>query len=95
MKQSEHVKVILTSPESVVWEGEAMSVTSENSEGLFDLFPDHARFMTLLQEVDFVVHLPDGNDQVFPIEKAVLLFQDAMAKVYLHTHIEPVSEVTE
>lgn len=89
MATQELIKTILTSPEAVVWEGEALSVTSENSEGLFDLFPDHARFMTLLENVDLVIHLPTGDEQVFHIEKAVLLFQDATAKIYLHKHINP------
>lgn len=89
MAEPELIKTILTSPEAVVWEGEALSVTSTNSEGLFDLFPDHARFMTLLEDVDVEIHLPDGNTEVFHLEKAVLLFQDATAKIYLHKHLDP------
>lgn len=84
------ITTVLTSPEGVVWEGEAISVTSENNEGLFDVFPDHARFMTLLEDVDVVIRLPDAAqpEKVFHLEKAVLLFQDATAKIYLHTHID-------
>jgi F0F1-type ATP synthase epsilon subunit len=89
MATPELIKTILTSPEAVVWEGEAVSITSKNSEGLFDLFPDHARFMTLLEDVDVSIELPNGDEQVFHIEKAVLLFQDATAKIYLHKHISP------
>ena len=89
MATPELVQITLTSPESVIWEGEALSLTSENSEGLFDLFPDHARFMTLLENTDVVIQLPDGADEVFPLEKAVLFFEDAVAKIYLHKHIKP------
>ena len=91
MKNDELIKVILSSPEGLVWEGEALSVTSENSEGIFDLFPDHTRFMTLLEKVDLVIRLPEetDKDEVFHIEKAVLLFQDATAKIYLHKPIDP------
>ncbi len=89
MKNSEQILVTLTSPEALVWEGEAVSITSENSDGLFDLFPDHARFMTLLEGVDLNIRLKNDGEEVFYIEKAVLLFQDAAAKIYLHTHIEP------
>ena len=90
MKNDELIKVILSSPEGLVWEGEALSVTSENSEGIFDLFPDHTRFMTLLEKVDLVIRLPEetDRDEVFHIEKAVLLFQDAVAKIYLHKHVD-------
>jgi F0F1-type ATP synthase epsilon subunit len=90
MKAVEVIKTTLTSPEAVVWEGDALSISSTNSDGLFDLFPDHARFMTLLENVDLTIRQPDSSDQVFPIEKAVLLFQDSTAKIYLHKHIKPV-----
>ena len=89
MSDSELIKVILTSPESIVWQGDAITVTSTNSEGLFDLYPDHARFMTLLENVDLIVRLPDNTEEVFAIDKAVLLFADATANVYLHKHIDP------
>lgn len=89
MAEPELITTILTSPEAVVWEGHALSVTSENSEGLFDLFPDHARFMTLLEDVDLIIRLPQEQEESFHIEKAVLLFQDATAKIYLHKHIDP------
>jgi len=90
MPNTELIKTILTSPEAVVWEGEALTITSENSEGLFDLYPDHARFMTLLEDVDVTIRLLEGEEQIFHVEKAVLLFEDATAKVYLHKHISPV-----
>jgi len=90
MANTELIKTTLTSPEAVVWEGEALTITSENSEGLFDLYPDHARFMTLLEDVDVVIRLPEDSEQIFHVEKAVLLFEDATAKVYLHKHINPV-----
>lgn len=89
MRDPELINVTLKSPESVVWQGDATTVTSQNSEGLFDLYPDHARFMTLLEGVDLLVRLPTGEEKKFAIEKAVLLFEDAHAHVYLHTHIDP------
>ena len=95
MSNPEVIAVKLTSPEAVVWEGEALSLTSKNSEGIFDLYPDHARFMTLLEGVDVSLQLPNGQEEVFTIDKAVLLFQDATAKIYLHTHIEPKKEPEE
>ena len=89
MERNEYINTFLNSPEGTVWEGQAVTVTSENSEGLFDLYPDHARFMTLLEDVDLVIRLEDGDEELFHIEKAVLLFQDATANVYLHKHIKP------
>ena len=89
MKEREFIKVTLTSPDAIVWKGHALTVTSENSEGLFDLYPDHARFMTLLENVDLVIRPEDGEELTFHIEKAVLIFQDGTLKIYLHKHIDP------
>ncbi len=93
--QQELIDVVLTSPRSVVWQGQALIVSSQNSDGVFDLYPDHARFMTLLEQVDLIIQLSDKTEEVFHIERAVLLFQDAEAKIYLHKHIEPESSVEE
>ena len=89
MPQTEYIHTHLTSPESIVWEGEATTITSKNSEGIFDLYPDHARFMTLLEDVDVVIRPPEEAEKTFHVEKAVLIFQDATAKIYLHKHIDP------
>jgi len=39
-----HVKI--NSPEKILWEGEAVSVSSANSRGPFDVLPMHANFVT-------------------------------------------------
>ena len=91
MKRNEYINTFLTAPDGVVWEGQSLTVSSENSEGIFDLYPDHARFMTLLEDVDLVIRLEEDQEEVFHIEKAVLLFENSTAKVYLHKHIDPKS----
>lgn len=88
MRRKEYINTFLTSPDALVWSGQAVTLTSENSEGLFDLYPDHARFMTLLEDVDFIIRQDEDKEEVFHIEKAVLLFENATAKVYLHKHID-------
>src|ERR1051325_2061123 len=44
-----HVKV--QTPEKVLWEGEADAVTSRNSAGVFDILPEHANFISMLEAV--------------------------------------------
>ena len=38
------------SPEAVVWAGDVAALETVNSEGAFSILPDHARFMTLINE---------------------------------------------
>ena len=44
-----HVRI--TQATDVLWEGEALSVSSENVDGPFDVLPLHANFVTLLKDV--------------------------------------------
>ncbi len=84
MQSNDTISVVVMSPQAVVWEGAVVSLTSANSEGVFDLLPDHARFMTLLEKTPVTLVLGDGTEKVIAIEKAVLFFQDNTAKIYIH-----------
>lgn len=43
------LNVKVTSPDQVIWEGQAMWVSSTNSKGNFDILPLHANFMTIIE----------------------------------------------
>ena len=85
MKSQDTFQVVVMSPDAVVWQGNALSLSSLNSEGPFDLLPDHARFMTLLQKVEVTLELPQDTQHVLHLEHAVLFFQDSKATIYIHT----------
>lgn len=84
MHQQDSISVTILSPDSIVWSGRVLSLSSSNGEGNFDIIPDHARFMTLLRKVPLVVHELDGSDASFTFDTAVLFFQDNVAKIYTH-----------
>ena len=41
--------VEIASPEKQIWEGNALSVSSVNSAGPFDILPMHANFITIVE----------------------------------------------
>lgn len=84
MKKQDSIVVTIMSPREVVWKGEALSLSAVNSEGNFDIFPDHARFMSLVQKEPIIVYEIDGSNRSFTYENAVLFFQDNIAKIYIH-----------
>ena len=43
------ITVKISTPTDVLWEGEAVSVSSVNSQGPFDILAQHANFVTLVQ----------------------------------------------
>lgn len=47
--------VAINSPEKVIWEGRALSVTSTNSKGVFDVLPHHANFITIIENKPILI----------------------------------------
>lgn len=73
------------SPDEIVWSGEALSLSSENSEGVFDILPGHANFMTLIKHTN-VNLISEGSEEVsFSLEHGVLYFNEDEAKIYVHS----------
>lgn len=46
---AEMLKVRINSPEAVLWEGEALWVSSKNSQGPFDVLPFHTNFVSIIE----------------------------------------------
>lgn len=51
------LNVKILSPTQTIFEGEALSVSSVNSAGKFDILPYHANFITLVQKSPVVLRL--------------------------------------
>ena len=49
------LNITINSPEKIIWEGRASSVSSENSAGKFDVLPGHANFVTMIEGKPIVV----------------------------------------
>jgi F0F1-type ATP synthase epsilon subunit len=47
---SDQLTVRINSPEKFIWEGTAVSVSSANDRGPFDILPMHANFVTLIKK---------------------------------------------
>lgn len=83
-QQQDKISVIIMSPDAVLWEGDVLSLASTNSEGDFDILPDHARFMSIIEKKPIVLYQKNGMEQSFTFDNAVLFFQDNSAKIYTH-----------
>jgi F-type H+-transporting ATPase subunit epsilon len=73
--------VKIVTPAGVIWEGTAESVSSHNSSGDFDVLPDHANMVTLIEKEPIIL-LTAGKEQRFEFEKAVLSVRDNRVAVY-------------
>lgn len=81
----------ILSPAAHLYEDEVSSITAENNEGLFDILPDHARFMSLLKSGPFTIHMQDGNQKTVNFDTALLFFRDNTATVYVQEPLEKIA----
>lgn len=88
---NETIHTIIMSPVAKVWETEATVISAENSEGVFDILPDHARFMSLISATPVTIEQPDAPAQTFTFDNAVLFFEDNKAIIYVQ---EPLAQIS-
>jgi F0F1-type ATP synthase epsilon subunit len=86
------ITVKIMSPVALVWETQALSVSAENSEGIFDILPDHARFMTLIRNMPLTVELPDSPAKTFTFENAILFFEENTAVIYIQETLQKIAQ---
>lgn len=55
---NELLHVRINTPEKLLWEGEARSVSSKNADGPFDILPMHANFITIVENEKILVRTP-------------------------------------
>jgi F0F1-type ATP synthase epsilon subunit len=89
MNNSLHV--IIQSPVAKVWEGEVLALSAENSEGVFDIWPDHARFMSLLNASALSLELPNAVKKSFTFQNALLYVAEDIATIYVQEPLQKIS----
>ena len=78
----ETLKVVINSPDELIWEGEAESVSSENSTGKFDVLAEHANFVTMITNKPITIRTVGGKNQVFSYKTAVLSVRGGRVTIY-------------
>ncbi len=79
-----HVRII--SPQQLILEADAQSVSSKNSQGPFDILAQHANFITMVEKNPIVVRVKGQKAQKFDFPMAIILATDN--KVDIFTYIQ-------
>lgn len=82
-----YLNVSITSPKLELYKGEASSVSSTNSLGKFDILPEHANFVTLIEKNPIIIRPPKGKPLTFSFALAVLAVNKNQVSIY--TDIQP------
>lgn len=91
MQQLLQVKII--SPNKVIFESQAKSVSSKSSLGPFDILPQHANIIALIQRTPISVVLADGKKMEFKFPMAIVYNIKNVVKIYTDILAQPNIEI--
>lgn len=66
------LNVKILTPKQTVFEGQALSVSSTNSVGKFDILPSHANFITLVENQSIEIQDMNRQMQTFQFSQAII-----------------------
>jgi|SRR3989338_351674 len=76
--------VSINNPDETIWEGAAQSVSSENSSGPFDILPQHANFLTIVENKPLIVRTV-MHKEIFNFPTCVIYTHDNYVSIYTLT----------
>ncbi len=79
-----HIRII--SPQQLILDTEADSVSSKNSQGPFDILPQHANFITLVENSPIVIRSKGQKPLNLKFPVAIIMNQEN--KVNIYTYIQ-------
>lgn len=76
------IKVFVRSRTKTFYDGNAYSVTSYNTKGIFDVLPYHANFISLIEK-ELIVDKGQQTEQKIPVNKGLLCVFNDKVDIYL------------
>ena len=83
-----HVRII--SPQQLILDTEAFSISSKNLYGPFDVLALHANFITVIENSPIVVRVPNQKPITYKFPLAIILVTEN--KVNIYTYVQPQTE---
>lgn len=80
-----HVRII--SPQQLILDSDAESVSSKNLSGPFDILAQHANFITMVEKSSIYIRTKGQKQQKFDFPMAIIMVTDN--KVDIYTYIQP------
>lgn len=76
------LQVKITSPQEVMYEGKARAVSSQNSKGRFDILPQHANFVSILENQPIEIVKEDGQKVSFKLDQAIIHHANNIVSIF-------------
>lgn len=78
----QYLNVSVVSPYETLFSDKATSVSSKNSEGPFDILPQHVNFVTIIENDPIIVRTADKKEVKFSFPIAIIYNSSDMVKIY-------------
>ena len=69
--ESESLYVVVKNPEGTLFEGKALTVSSLNDKGKFDILPNHANFISIIKQ-KAIVYIDKNKKREFDIDHGIV-----------------------
>lgn len=83
----EVLKVTILSPHATLFSGDALSVTSKNSSGNFDILPQHANFITIIENQLITIIKPNNEKVTFQFPLGIIYQVNNVVNIYTKPEI--------
>lgn len=80
-----HVRII--SPQQLILDTDAQSVSSKNLQGNFDILAQHANFITIVEDSPIVIRMNRQKPLIFKFPLAIIFATEN--KVNIYTYLRP------
>ncbi len=76
------ISLIIKTREATLYQGEVRALTSHNAVGQFDILPEHANFISLIEKA-IIVHELSGKKREIRFDVALLKIVQNKVEIYL------------
>lgn len=76
------LNVKILTPKQTLFDGEALSVSSKNSNGKFDILPEHANFLTLIENQPLTVIKQNKEKITLNLVAGVIYVESNQVHIY-------------
>lgn len=83
------IQVKIITPNKILFDAKARAVSSKSSLGPFDILPQHANMIALVQKTPITVTLEDGKRTTFEFPIAIIYNINNVVKIYTDILAQP------
>lgn len=85
----DYLKVRIISPKGIIFQGFALSVSSTNSRGSFDILPGHTSFLTLTKNSPVFINTHEKKHLTFNFPETVIFTTRNNVRIYTDIDLRP------